>query len=111
MWPGDQINTHSYDAMSGFNISEDRTLMVSQGLIQLAFNYMSFEIDEELSSNYFSQPDSKFFKSSSFSYLCYKISDYKSILERIFMEDYDKKSKKIYQQQSDEDERAEMEAN
>ena len=29
MWPGDQINTHAYDAMDLFNVNKDRTIMVT----------------------------------------------------------------------------------
>lgn len=29
MWPGDQINTQSYDHMDLFNVNSDRTIMVT----------------------------------------------------------------------------------
>eukprot|EP00347_Sterkiella_histriomuscorum_P008832 403343569 len=109
-WPGDQINTHSYDAMDNFNITEDRTIMVTQGYLQLAFNLLSMEVDDELANGDYQQPQTVFFKSNKFQYLCYKISDYKSVLERAFMADYDKQTRMEYNQYSEEEERAQMEA-
>jgi len=39
---GDYINTHAYDHMDLFNVNKDRTIMVTQGYLQLAFNMISY---------------------------------------------------------------------
>lgn len=45
-WPGDLINTHAYDHMSVFNITEDRTMMITQGYILTTFNLITYKIDD-----------------------------------------------------------------
>ena len=41
MWPTTGINTGPYDSMDMYNISEDRTIMASQGVLYLTFDIIS----------------------------------------------------------------------
>lgn len=59
------------------------------------------QIDDELDTLNFRQIDSCFNKSNNLSYMYYKISDYKSILERIFKDDYDKVSEYVFKTYSE----------
>jgi hypothetical protein len=91
LWPGDLINSHSYSYSDLFNINNDRTIMVTSGVLYLAFNFVSMVIDEKIQENVFSKIESPYFKNgNNFTYFCYKISNYKSILESIFEKDNDK---------------------
>lgn len=93
IWPGDLINTHAYDHMSVFNVTEDRTMMVTQGYIYLAFNVITYTIENELLNSdmdVFADDNAFITKCNNFSYLYYKNCDYGSILEYGFREDWDK---------------------
>lgn len=41
MWPTTGINMGPYDSMDMYNISEDRTIMASQGVLYLTFDIIS----------------------------------------------------------------------
>ena len=90
LWPGDLINSHSYTDSDLFNINNDRTIMSTQGTLYLAFNYISMIIDDKLIDLQFKQQYPYLQNGNNFNYLCYKISNYKSILEKIFEKDEDK---------------------
>lgn len=58
----------------------------------MAFNYLSLIVDNELTSEMdMRQSNALFGKANKFSYFCYKICHNRSILEKIFAGDKDKR--------------------
>jgi hypothetical protein len=47
LWPSAMINTGSYDSMDIFNVTDDRTIMLTHGLLHFTFDYVSSLHDME----------------------------------------------------------------
>lgn len=66
--------------------------MSTQGSLYLSFNYLSLMIDRELNTDMdLKKANTLFGKANKFSYFCYKICHNRSILEKIFSGDKDKR--------------------
>jgi hypothetical protein len=50
LWPGDLINAPFFDCLDIFNINEDRTIMVTGGILNLAFSGISIMIEGQYGS-------------------------------------------------------------
>ena len=48
IWPGDQIENMMYHSLDLFNVTEDRTLMTTQGYVQTAFNMISYIVQQKI---------------------------------------------------------------
>ena len=48
LWPSAMINTGSYDSMDIFNVTDDRTIMSTHGMLHLTFDYVSAVHDMDL---------------------------------------------------------------
>jgi VIT1/CCC1 family predicted Fe2+/Mn2+ transporter len=91
-WPGGVVNTTGYMCYDTFNVSSDRTILACNGYINLAFDFLSMLIDDEITSEFtVTNSDNILNKLTSIGYLSYKIANNRSLLEKIFEEDGDKK--------------------
>jgi hypothetical protein len=44
LWPGGQFNSHGIDSMDIFNVTNDRSIMATHGILHLGFNLLSCDL-------------------------------------------------------------------
>jgi hypothetical protein len=92
LWPGDLINTPGFDYLDIFNVNEDRTIMVTGGILNLAFSGISILIENQYgdTKDFFVDKSTILSTSKMLQYFFYKVSNTRSVMEKVFSEENDK---------------------